>query len=423
MSETTIWVIFFSMTFLEMTAFYIFFHSFFENRINGVATAFLSCLIIISVSLFMDWFGHWKPLAQAFVFVVLCHSFYRASWKQAAFFSMLYLSAAWLWDITVVGLTWRWAPFSYERPAIIITYVSKAVFILFILFIKKIFAPAWDVGLYSGKEWNRVIFIPVISVIYGIYFYTKLITIEADAATVMGIISAILLSIDVVFYKIIQDMVRERQELQIATVKGQKMQSRIDAYNEMEGLLRLQRKKLHDYKNQVQTIAGLIDDGREKEAGSLAKQLAENLSVDSSVVDTKNATINAILNQKYCTSKERGIGMTFVVGDLSGVSLPAVEIIIIIGNLLDNAITECEKVKGRDENPVIRVTATDEGQFVFSVKNPVLEDVVIDGNSVVKKYEPGHGIGLSNVWDVAEKYDGSFGINCDGKNFNATVVI
>ena len=201
------------------------------------------------------------------------------------------------------------------------------------------------------------------------------------------------------------------------------MQSRIDAYNEMEGVLRLQRKKLHDYKNQVQTIAGLIDNGREKEAGSIAKQLAENLSIDSSVVDTKNVTVNAILNQKYCTSKERGIGMTFVVGDLSGVALPAVEIIIIIGNLLDNAIAECEKIKESGMNPVIRVTATDEDEFVFSVKNPVLEAVVIEGNTVIKEYEPGHGIGLSNVWDVAEKYDGSFGISCDGKDFTATVII
>lgn len=423
MSESAIWIIYFSMTLLEMVAFYIFFHSFFVNRINSVATVFISYLIIISISLFMDWFGYWKPLAQAIVFVVLCRMFYRASWKQAVFFSMLYLSASWLWDISVVGLTWRWVPLSYERPTIIITYISKSIFILFVFIIKKMFAPAWDVGLYRGEEWHRVIFIPIISVIFGIYFYTKLGMLEANAATVMGIISVTLLSIDVVFYKIIQDMARERQELQIVTVKGQKMQSRIDAYNEMEGLLRLQRKKLHDYKNQVQTIAGLIDNGREQEAGSIAKQLAENLSVDSSVVDTKNGTINAILTQKYCTSKERGIGMTFVVGDLSGVSLPAVEIIIIIGNLLDNAIAECEKVKERDGNPVIKVTATDEEQFVFSVKNPVLEDVVIDGNSVVKEYEPGHGIGLSNVWDVTEKYDGSFGIGCDGKDFTATVII
>ena len=117
------------------------------------------------------------------------------------------------------------------------------------------------------------------------------------------------------------------------------------------------------------------------------------------------------------------IGMTFVVGDLSGVNLPAVEVIILLGNLLDNAISECVKVKEKGVQPVIKVTVTDEEQLVCSVKNPVSEDVKIVGNVVVKEYEPGHGLGLTNVRDVTEKYDGSFGINCDGDTFTATVVI
>ena len=115
--------------------------------------------------------------------------------------------------------------------------------------------------------------------------------------------------------------------------------------------------------------------------------------------------------------------MTVVVGDLSGVNLPAVEVIILLGNLLDNAISECVKVKEKGVQPVIKVTVTDEEQLVCSVKNPVSEDVKIVGNVVVKEYEPGHGLGLTNVRDVTEKYDGSFGINCDGDTFTATVVI
>lgn len=80
------------------------------------------------------------------------------------------------------------------------------------------------------------------------------------------------------------------------------MQSRIDAYNDMDDLLRMQRKKLHDYKNQVQTIAGLIKAGNGEDAEKLTNQLTESLCMDSSVVNTKNVTVNAILNQKYFTA-------------------------------------------------------------------------------------------------------------------------
>ena len=57
------------------------------------------------------------------------------------------------------------------------------------------------------------------------------------------------------------------------------------------------------------------------------------------------------------------------------------------------------------------------------MKNPVSDEIEIVGNAVVKEYEPGHGLGLTNVSDVAEKYDGSFAVSCDGKIFTATVII
>lgn len=423
MNMTYIWMVFFSVTILEMTAFCIFFRSFFETRMNFAVTVLLSYVAITGSGLFMDKIGNWKMLVQFVVFILLCRTLFKASWKQAILFSMLWLSAAWLWDLTVVGLTWKWVPLSYEKSAIIVTYVSKSFFILFVILIKKMFAPAWDVGLYKGREWRRLLFIPSVSIAYGIYCYLKLWSLNDDTAPICGAFALALLMIDVVFYKNIQDMVCERQELQLAMLKGQKMQSRIDAYNDMDDLLRMQRKKLHDYKNQVQTIAGLIKTGKGEDAEKLTNQLTESLCMDSSVVDTKNVTVNTILNQKYFKAKERGIGMTFVAGDLSGVNLPAVEVIILLGNLLDNAISECVKVKEKGVQPVIKVTVTDEEQLVCSVKNPVSEDVKIVGNVVVKEYEPGHGLGLTNVRDVTEKYDGSFGINCDGDTFTATVVI
>ena len=75
------------------------------------------------------------------------------------------------------------------------------------------------------------------------------------------------------------------------------------------------------------------------------------------------------------------------------------------------------------EKAVIRVAVKEEGQLVISVKNPVNETVEIENNRVIKEYESGHGIGLLNVEETAEKYDGSFGIYCDCKVFTATVVI
>lgn len=96
---------------------------------NFAVTVLLSYVAITGSGLFMDKIGNWKMLVQFVVFILLCRTLFKASWKQAILFSMLWLSAAWLWDLTVVGLTWKWVPLSYEKSAIIVTYVSKSFFI------------------------------------------------------------------------------------------------------------------------------------------------------------------------------------------------------------------------------------------------------------------------------------------------------
>ena len=49
--------------------------------------------------------------------------------------------------------------------------------------------------------------------------------------------------------------------------------------------------------------------------------------------------------------------------------------------------------------------------------------VIIENNEVMDKQSDGHGIGLVNVRETVEKYDGSFAISCDEKEFTAVVII
>ena len=197
----------------------------------------------------------------------------------------------------------------------------------------------------------------------------------------------------------------------------------MNVYNEMEDMLRMQRKHLHDYKNQLRTIGDLITNGDVEAAGELTRELSEGLAVAASVVSTKNASFDAILNQKYMLAKSKGIGMSLMVGDLSEVRLSSAEIVCVMGNLLDNAIDECERVVAGGKNASVRVNISNENELLMIVRNPVVSKVPIEDNKVMKESEKGHGIGLFNVEEVVGKYDGSFGVVCDDKVFTATVLI
>ena len=99
--------------------------------------------------------------------------------------------------------------------------------------------------------------------------------------------------------------------------------------------------------------------------------------------------------------------MTFRVGDMGGLRLNEEETVILLSNLLDNAIHECVKVVRQGRNAIIHVKLVQEGgKLIFSVRNPVVEKAQII-----------EGTGLSNVKVVADKYGGDFAVSCDAEKF------
>ena len=129
-------------------------------------------------------------------------------------------------------------------------------------------------------------------------------------------------------------------------------------------------------------------------------------------------------NLQYRVAKSKGIGMTFAISDLKNVPLPDDDIVVLLGNLLENAVRACEKVieQGRTASVSVKFVEKD-GRIILNVRNPISEKVEIVDNKVVNPSEEGHGIGLSNVESVAEKNDGTFAISCDDKEFIAVVMI
>ncbi len=170
---------------------------------------------------------------------------------------------------------------------------------------------------------------------------------------------------------------------------------------------------MHDYKNQIRTMQVLLKEGDTQAAAELAERLTESISVEMSAVNTNHPVVNAVLNQKFHAAKEQGVSMIFRVGDMSGMRLDGEEIVILLSNLLDNAIHECVKVVKAGRKAVINIKLVQEGgKLIFSVRNPVAEKVQVT-----------EGTGLSNVKGVVDKYKGDFAVSCDWEKFQAVVML
>ena len=427
--EIGLWLLSFFLIAIETWGSIYFFDTFMERKRMGRLKK-RRFVVLYTALVAVAFLGEYCPMGVKVLLVVLaltifCEVFYKADWKQCIFFSGLDYSLLFLADI--VGLQLENMLMDSEEA-----YVFKPIFLalpaklawLCVLFaVRKIWKGKNNYEGLSHKEWWKFGMMPLFTatamlLMYYCYSSDKKVQVSYLFLTV-GLIVMNFLVIE-----LMQDILEKGELLRESALTDQKKESQLAYYRDMQTVYERQGRKMHDYKNQIRTIQVLIKEGDPQAAATLAERLTESILVEMSAVNTNHPVVNAVLNQKFHLAREQGTSMIFKVGDMSGMRLNEEETVILLSNLLDNAIHECLKVVKAGRKAVIHIKLVQEGgKIIFSVKNPVLEKVQITDGIVLDSNGGMHGIGLSNVKAVVDKYGGDFVISCDSEKFQAVVML
>ncbi len=104
-----------------------------------------------------------------------------------------------------------------------------------------------------------------------------------------------------------------------------------------------QRKLSHEYKNQITCIQALCETGEYDKLKEYLGQINGEVLHDLDYIDTNHVFVNAVLNAKYQEAAERDILFVCKINDLSGVTMNSSDLVVLLSNLLNNAIEACEK--------------------------------------------------------------------------------
>lgn len=427
--EIGLWLLSFFLIAIETWGSIYFFDTFMERKRMGRLKK-RRFVVLYPALVAVAFLGEYCPMGVKVLLVVLaltifCEVFYKADWKQCIFFSGLDYSLLFLADI--VGLQLENMLMDSEEA-----YVFKPIFLalpaklawLCVLFaVRKIWKGKNNYEGLSHKEWWKFGMMPLFTatamlLMYYCYSSDKKVQVSYLFLTV-GLIVMNFLVIE-----LMQDILEKGELLRESALTDQKKESQLAYYRDMQTVYERQGRKMHDYKNQIRTIQVLIKEGDPQAAATLAERLTESILVEMSAVNTNHPVVNAVLNQKFHLAREQGTSMIFKVGDMSGMRLNEEETVILLSNLLDNAIHECLKVVKAGRKAVIHIKLVQEdGKIILSVKNPVVEKVQITDGIVLDSNGGMHGIGLSNVKAVVDKYGGDFVISCDSEKFQAVVML
>ena len=146
--------------------------------------------------------------------------------------------------------------------------------------------------------------------------------------------------------------------------------------------------------------------------------------INMDYIDTNNTIINSILNVKYQEAMDAGILFISRINDLSAIKLDSEEVVMLLSNLLNNAIEACEKCNGQK---IIKVKCTnDSDNFIIAIKNTYDGAIKKQGEEIVttkNKNVDEHGFGLKNVRQIVENNNGYMDIEYDEKEFSVSVII
>ena len=202
------------------------------------------------------------------------------------------------------------------------------------------------------------------------------------------------------------------------------------------------RRISHDIKNHNRTISGLIDQGRYREAAEYADSLVIKTSESSPVTDCRNVLVAALLNDKLGKLEEKGIKVTTCVMVPEVMTVKDIDVSILLGNLLDNAVEAClrdtvtaEKFIDLDmrlKGPLLVITVRNSySGELNTIPYPASGESSADGIGpgddgreyfLTTKPDPHfHGIGLTNIRRAAERYNGRLTLSHDDRVFTATV--
>lgn len=201
---------------------------------------------------------------------------------------------------------------------------------------------------------------------------------------------------------------RNTQQARRAREAAQLEQARADA---LMASYQTQRKMTHEFTNHLDVMSSYLDQQDIQGAKDYLARLSDHVLDSTLVVNTHNPLMDSLLSREYHAAGEKNVQMSFDLCDLRSFPLQDAELATVMCNLLDNAICAAE---GADPPQVMVRIRRSEQEFVVSVRNRMARPLEWNGKGLPPstKGEPGHGMGLSNVFTVVERHRGEHTISC-----------
>lgn len=229
------------------------------------------------------------------------------------------------------------------------------------------------------------------------------------------------------FNQMTEDLVDYIENLAAAKMHNQEIGHLMDLqhgyYENLTVQLNVTHRLLHDFRQFRTLMYGAIKENSFEKVKNYLEKTDPVYKDMSLPIYCENMEVNAIVSYAAENCRKHEVEFEHMVQlteSVSGISI--YDLCIIIGNLLDNAAEAAAKCPYENRWVKLYVTIYKANLMVRTENSHAGEVNEVDGCMVSSKGD-GHGLGISIVEMILERYEGDFILEYDKNQFNAKVLL
>lgn len=322
------------------------------------------------------------------------------------------------------------APYFVDLPTFFITNIAIMIQLIisypFIYrFIKIKFTPL--VETKNADVWNYIWIIPVILIIFGFLF-----GVDLSKDTVMdwkNYLSRWVMSLGIFFSCFVLIKVLEQTNQNATLNENIRMTNKLLAaqnnhYKLLTDTIEKTKAARHDLHHHILVLQSYLQNKQFAQLEEYLNKYQVRLSEGVQPIISKHYIVDAILQHYLAITKALTIKFTVKVELLEQVVLDDLDLCIILGNTIENAIEACQRMKNGDKFIELNIKRIG-NMLVITLDNSYDGVVKATATSFVssKRAHDDEGVGLSSIKAVVDKYQGVLDLDYTQDVFKTSIML
>lgn len=310
-----------------------------------------------------------------------------------------------------------------DKNNYLVGYVLSKILFLLVLRIIKLRNKSKDDSLMGSKTLMSIVAIPVLSIIMIVLCYDLKLASDISIKDVLFCSIIFLINyINIIQYENVQKMLKlqRNNELLMEQKKSYLFQYEQNQKN-MDSIMRIKHNIKNDYIRQKIMLDNKDYDGLME----LYRQKVNNVESVVQESNTGNNVFDSVINYKLSEIKKHDVKYDVNISIPQVLNVEDEDIILILGNLLDNVGEAFEKCEGIEKHGKLNILY-DKGMLYIETGNSFSKKLNKDREGKIrstKKDSDWHGIGLRAIEEIVEKYNGDMIITDENNYFTVKIIM